>query len=126
MTAPVDLAALIAEGERLCAEVTPANAKNWYDLKREELNARFALYAFTRRHLPRLLSLAAAGAEMREAESVGRGTNRPPYAYGPEAVHAYGCAAGRIGKKWGPCDCGGEALNERIRASRAVWDSEGL
>ncbi|KKL87798.1 hypothetical protein LCGC14_1931080 [marine sediment metagenome] len=34
----------------------------------------------------------------------------------PEAVHTYDCPYWRMGKKYGPCVCGGEELQSEIDA----------
>lgn len=35
----------------------------------------------------------------------------------PEAVHTYECPVWRVGKKYGPCSCGAQQLDESIDAA---------
>jgi len=118
VTAP--LAEVVEEGREL---------RSLYEQAVEEgLDSTANLYwdqlcEFFDEHGPRLLAVAEAAVEMRGAE-----TDRPdsmdvPYPIGPRAVHAYPCPATRIGKKSGPCNCGGDTMQARIDASRATFDA---
>jgi hypothetical protein len=89
----------------------------------EEAGRRAELVAFLVNHGPTLLTVAKAAVEMRAAESARPGGQHPPYGHGPVAVHTYRCPATKIGKKSGPCDCGGDALQTRIDASRVAFDA---
>lgn len=40
-----------------------------------------------------------------------------------ETIHEHGCAATRMGKKYGPCDCGGDAMWRRfVEAAGDPWE----
>lgn len=107
------LAEILAEAERLEREV-------------KERPAHFAppirLSRFYVEHGPRLVAVARAAVEMREAEK-DNGQALVPYPYGPFAVHDCTCRATVNGKRASACDCGGDAIDARITASRAAFDA---
>ena len=89
----------------------------------EATNQNAAFIAFSRTALPRLVAVAEAAMEMRKAERDDPNSMDAPYPVGPRAVHCYGCPATKVGKKTGPCNCGGDAMQARINASRAAFDA---
>lgn len=42
-----------------------------------------------------------------------------PYIF-VDVCHTYGCPSARIGRKHGPCNCGGDALKAHVEATRAA------
>lgn len=105
------LAEIVAEGEHaltLRGQITPAVTDEWQ--------------MFLLVNGPRLLAVAQAAVEMREAErAIGEPTE--PYPIPPRAVHVYGCPGTKTGAKAGACSCGGDAVESRIAASRAAFDA---
>ena len=113
------LAEIIEEARRLDERVRVYHADN-HRMLVSALNDRANFYAT---HFPLLVAVAEAAVEMRGAETVGHDAAKAPYAYGPQAVHRYGCPLTKIGKKYGPCQCGGADIQTRIKASRDAFDA---
>lgn len=112
------IAEIVEEGERLERKATPGcgafvSEVNAACMRRDN---------FYLEHGPTLLAVAKAAVEMREAETE-PAAPEIPYPFGPLVCHKTGCHSGAIGKKWGPCNCGGRGLQDRINASRAAFDA---
>ena len=114
------IAEIIAEADALEAQVQAAIDLRMSTLADESIARRDA---FRAQHFPLLVAVAEAAVEMRDAEHDDPNSMDVPYPVGPFAVHRCGCPATKLGKTCGPCDCGGDALQARIRASRVALDA---
>ena len=114
------IAEIIAEADALEAQVQSAIDLRMPTLADESIARRDA---FRAEHFPLLVAVAEAAVELREAETVGHDAAKAPYAHGPQAVHRYGYPLTKIGKKYGPCQCGGADIQTRIKASRDAFDA---
>lgn len=68
-----------------------------------------------------ILAALKAGQEYVDARKARvRGGSTDVYVSRPMAVHTYECPEPKYGKKSGPCDCGGGALDEAIKGAEAA------